>query len=292
MEQKYHKSYKFNALASGVALNALRIFCDRTPRSFSAAELARGLSTSRSNTQRAIARLWGLGLLRSRDAGRRIHYAFNAASACAAPIFELFARERFQGLHPVLQNHLVRFLHELLERVPCEMVALFGSGVSLSWNERRDVDLGIVVSQRSPKIRQIVKKYFPDIRLDIHLYGPADFAKKKDFVILDILLHGVPLHGFQYYLQEKSRLEAIQKNYFLDRLSKVEAHAARLGRFKGPARNYFRQVIEITLGEMESILTRQTTLPKSKIPRNIFISQKVAFLHKRLAEDGNLIWLN
>ncbi len=124
----------------------------------------------------------------------------------------------------------------------------------------------------------------------MHYYRQEDFGRLSDFVVLESLMNGIPIKGHSFVLKSLCRLQDFPKSYLLQRLQKCELYIKKAQKMSGPARKYFKDLVAVSLGEIEAVLRKKTTVPKKKIRKTDFAG-KIEKLHEELSKRGDSIWL-
>ncbi|MEW5936595.1 MAG: nucleotidyltransferase domain-containing protein [Candidatus Thermoplasmatota archaeon] len=219
-------------------------------------------------------------------------YRINTSSPFAKPLFQLFCSERLMQISPKVKNIIELFISEL-DRNRLDTVILFGSHVWGLGTERSDIDVCVVCSDKNTiaMVKNTAKKLFPEGRFEVHIYSPEDFKDVSDFVVLDSLLNGIPLIGSEYFFDTKGSIRHVDKKYLIHRLKMCEDYFKRSQKVRGPARDYFIDLIYVSLGEIRSILEHKVTIPKKKIIERPNISVEIERLHREISRLGDKIWL-
>jgi len=87
-----------------------------------------------------------------------------------------------------------------------------------------------------------------------------DVKNPIDFVILDALLNGVVYRGDIFDIV--ANLRSFPKSYLIYRLEKAKGFLKNAELQENEAKEYHKSIAKITLGEVESLLYRKSTIPK------------------------------
>jgi len=174
----------------------------------------------------------------------------------------------------------------------CDAIILFGSYASGLSHKFSDVDICCVCEREETKarIKKFSKKYYPDFRFEIHFYNKQALENLNDFVVLDSLLNGIPFVGAGLVFQYLAKLQGFPKAYMLYRLQKCEDYIRKINNASGPAKEYFQNLANVSIGEMHSVLKLKTTVPKKNI-KKVNAIEAIEHLHNEIAKRGDTIWL-
>jgi len=106
-------------------------------------------------------------------------------------------KEKISNLPFKIQFILVDFINSISKIKDAEKIILFGSYSKLVFNEKSDVDLAIVLKERSnlheKKISLLTEKLSKRHKIDIqeHFFTESDLKHKEDPLIKDILRNGI-----------------------------------------------------------------------------------------------------
>lgn len=134
------------------------------------------------------------------------------------------------------------------------------------------------------------KQFFPEQRIELHIYSLEEFKKITDFVIIDSLLHGIPLLGEEHVFTVKKDLKSFNKSYLLYRLANTKEIIRKAKQSSGEAKKYFEDVGMVALGEINSLLERKQTIPK-KMVKKVNLDEETKKIEEILARKGDIIWL-
>jgi hypothetical protein len=283
----FQKEY-LDCLASRNTWRVLRLLCGNLHRSFGITELSALIGISRSNVFRAFNRLESAGISRVSGSGRKKTYRLDPSSPFAFPVWELVVSERYMGLKPSVKNALSLLVNDISSISECCIA--FGSALDAGWSAASDIDLCLVTDNESDA-RKRGTNYFPDLKFELHAYSAERFKAIEDFVVLEALLHGLPLHGRKLAFDTLADLKKIPTMYLAYRLSMVRKIEKEAALVSGEAREYFRGVERVALGEIAGVLKNGRTLKKGEI-KDIDIESEIKKLENEIAERGEAIWLS
>ncbi|MBC8521962.1 MAG: hypothetical protein H8D26_08270, partial [Methanomicrobia archaeon] len=76
------------------------------------------------------------------------------------------------------------------------------------------------------------------------------------------------------------------------RLEKAKEFFKKAELLENEANKYYKGIAKITLGEVESLLHRKSTIPKREIVfENMNIEAKIKILEEEIVREGERIWL-
>jgi predicted nucleotidyltransferase len=280
--------------ANKVSLRVLRCFYRSPRRVLGVPEIAGVLGTSRASVHRRIDQLQGSGILRVQETGRRKVYSLEPISPLAEPFFELFNHERYLEVAPQVRLALMRLVMEI-DKDRVRLIILFGSHARGLATSRSDVDLCIVTKgNREIKESQLginVGRYYADIRLEPHVYPERDFSDVPNLAVLDAIQIGISLFGHSFLFEKRMSQRSISKESLLARLDGSRENLERSRHVIGEARKYFEGIIEVSLSEIESVVSSGTTVPRRMLVPKRRFKERIADLEGRLANMGEVIWL-
>lgn len=289
MERIVQKKYNIETLGSRNALRALRCLVRQPHILKSITEISDDLGISRSNVYRAVKSIEQLGLIIQIKDGKKKLYKTDLSSRFAVKFFEIFVQERFMNLPSRLANVLSAFSQSASE---CGAMILFGSYASGLAHELSDIDICCICEDEKVKveIKGLSRKYYPDFRFEIHFYNKQALEKLNDFVVLDSLLNGIPFVGAELVFSYLAKMQNFPKAYLLYRLQKCEGYIKKISKTSGPAKEYFQNLVNISIGEINAVLKLKTTVPKKSI-KKINAVETIEHLHNEIARRGDAIWL-
>ena len=289
MERMIHKKYNIETLGSKNVARVLRCLVHQPHMLRSVMEISNDLGISRSNVYRAVKSIEQLGLVIQIKDGKKKLYKTDISSRLAVKFFEIFTQERFMNLPSRLNNILSTFP----QSVPgCDAMILFGSYANGLAHESSDIDICCVCEneEAKTKIKKLSRKYYPDFRFEIHFYNKQALENLNDFVILDSLLNGIPFVGADLVFHHLARIQNFPKAYMLYRLQKCEDYIKKINSVSGPAKKYFQDLVNISIGEINSVLKFKRTVPKKDI-KKVNAVKAIEHLHDEISKRGDAIWL-
>lgn len=294
MVQMLQEKYNLELLGSKNSIKVLRILYQNLHTHLGNSEIAKILGTSRSNVHRTVKKLLTLKIIHQLKGKNKGTYGIDCASPLAVPLFEMFSVEKYYQINPRIKNFIDLFLSDLKD-ISINGIILFGSVAYGLETSESDVDICIIVTDQSDKDKILTKSKvnYPDIRLEPQIYTNESFEKIPDFVVVEALLNGIPLFGYKYIFNCKTDLKSIDKSYILYRLKKVEEfYKKSLTIDTEEAKEYFEEIMYITLGEIESLLEQRILIPKILIRKDYDIEYAINKLHKNVSTLGDKIWLD
>ena len=192
--------------------------------------------------------------------------------------------ERRYNLPTNFKNVIDLFYEQVKNDV--ELFILFGSVAQGLATEKSDVDICVV----SGKEINAGRFDFLPHRFEIHNYSWDDVKNPIDFVILDALLKGVVYKGDVFGIV--ANLKSFPKSYLIYRLEKAKEFFKKAELLENEANEYYKSIAKTTLGEVESLLHRKSTIPKQEIVfEDINIEAKIKILEEEIVREGERIWL-
>jgi predicted nucleotidyltransferase len=199
-------------------------------------------------------------------------------------LWNLFMSERRYNLPTSFKNVIDLFYDQVKNDI--ELFILFGSVAQGLATEESDIDI-CVVSEKNINARRF--DFLPH-RFEIHNYSWNDVKNPKDFVILDALLNGVVYKGDIFDIV--ANLRSFPKSYLIYRIEKAKEFLKKAALQENEASEYYKSIAKITLGEVESLLHRRSTIPKREIEfEEINIESKIKILEEEVVREGERIWL-
>ncbi len=293
MVQIYKERDPLDALATRTAIRVVRTLFAAAPRAMTYSQLAEGLETSRSGIQRALARLEGLGLVRSEARGRLVLHGIRSSSPLVGPLFEMFNHERYLSVRPKIRDALERIMGGIATS-DLSCVVLFGSQAKGTAREMSDMDMcfvwrdGIWDEGFQPLVRELAFHY---ILVEPHCYSMVDFQTVPDLVVLDSILFGISLHGHSFLRSTRHDLVSIRKEVLLARLEGCRRVLEEATQEIREARDYLETIVEVGLTEVESVLHHGVTLPRAQIMAEGDHEARLARLFQELALKGDRVSL-
>ncbi len=293
MVQIYKGRDTLDALATRTSMRVVRALFAAAPRAMTSSQLAEGLETSRSGIQRALARLEGLGLVRSEARGRLVLHRIRSDSPMVGPLFEMFNHERYLSVRPKIRDALERIMGTI-DTSDLSCVVLFGSQAKGTARRTSDIDMCFVWRDGAwdddfqPLVRDLAS---PHILVEPHCYSLADFQAVPDLVVLDSILFGISLHGHSFLRSARHDLVSIQKEVLLARLEGCRRIMGEATQVIREARDYLETIVEVGLTEVESVLHHGVTLPRAEIKAEGNHEARLARLSQELALEGDRVSL-
>jgi len=274
-------------------MRVVRALFTAAPRAMTSSQLAEGLETSRSGIQRALARLEGLGLVRSEARGRLVLHGIRSSSPLVGPLFEMFNHERYLSVRPKITEGLERIMGGI-DTSDLSCVVLFGSQAKGTASMTSDIDMCFVWRDGTwdedfqPLVRDLA---FPHILVEPHCYSMVDFQTVPDLVVLDSILFGISLHGHPFLRSARHDLVSIRKEVLLARLEGCRRILEEATQAIREARDYLETIVEVGLTEVESVLYHGVTLPRAEVRAEGNHEARLARLSQELALGGDRVSL-
>jgi predicted nucleotidyltransferase len=268
---------RIEQIAKKTTISVLRVLAERPYASFSISELSRASGVSKSNVLAALGALIRVGAARQARGGRRKLFRADAGRGMALALAELFMQEKIANLRPEVRNAVEYFLSKAPR---AEAVVLFGSHAYGLGTAKSDID--IMVVGEAPKGTDLLP-----YRFEIHRKSWEEIEKLADFVALEAVMNGIVFRGTGRLFGIKAGLQGFPKGYALFRLGKAKEYAEKAKVAGGEAKKYYKELLRITLGELESLLYEGKVVPKKMIKAERGIRE----LEERLGMEGERIWL-
>jgi len=273
---------RIETFASKTVISVLRLFIEKPYSMFSLSDISRTTGISKSNVLRAIHALMAVGVLRQARGGKRKLFRIDAGKGIVLSFADLFMQERIANLNPSTKNAVEYLFSKIGDKA--DAFVLFGSCAYGLETPKSDIDIMVVGSTR-PKIS--AAEFLP-YRFEIHAKTWDEVEKMTDFVILEAVLNGIIFKGTGKLFKIKAGIQSFPKAYVLFRLKKALEYEERMKKTKGKARQYYKELLRITLGELESLLYRGKLLPKKMLN----IKKSLKDIEKKASEAGEMIWLS
>ena len=285
--------YILDHIGSKTAIRILRCLYRDLHIGQGISEMAKRMNTSRANVYRKLPDLEDIGIVRHIKKGRKKLYKVDTSSPMAEPLFEMFNHERYMEVHPETRNFLELLQVRVSSIEDIATMIMFGSHARGLATKRSDIDLCIVHrdNQIDPEVKKAVKDTFPDVKIEAHYYSQDEFEDISDFAVLDSVLIGISIAGHEYFFKRKSELRSISKDYLIYRLENCKKNMQRAKEVRDEAREYFEELVEVSLGEMEAVLNEKRTLPRKDIPKKRKYEERIHSLHEIIGRMGKEIWL-
>jgi predicted nucleotidyltransferase len=223
-------------------------------------------------------------LVIEQKSGKKKLFRINSEMSIIKILWNLFMSERRYNLPTSFKNVIDLFYEEVKNNV--ELFILFGSVAQGLATEESDIDI-CVVGKKDINARRF--DFLPH-RFEIHNYRWDDVKNPVDFVILDALLKGVVYKGDVFNIL--ANLKSFPKSYLIYRIEKAKNYLMKAELLDNEAKDYYNGIAKITLGEVESLLHRKSTIPKREIDfEDITIETKINILEEEIVREGERIWL-
>lgn len=286
------KRYNLEKWGSKGVWRLLRFLSLQPARSFSIVEISNSIVSSRANVYKWLKNLEELWLVKTIKTGRKKIYQIDISSALALPLYEVFCIESFQNILPQFKNGIELFLDKI-DKSKVKCLILFGSVAYGLASRFSDIDLCVVLNKEEDKddMQKIAHALFPDYKFEIHYYNDQEFRSLDDFVVFDSILNGIPILGMAYVFEVKKQLTSFPKAYLIYRLNKVKEFFKKAQKYKGEAKKYFMNLVNISLGEIASVIMLGTTVGKRTLKFGMNINKEILRLESEIAKRGDRIWL-
>jgi predicted nucleotidyltransferase len=252
--------------------------------SFGLTELSEPLKISKSNVLRILKVLRAHNLIIEQKSGKKKLFRINSEMVLVKILWDLFMSEKSYNLPTSFKNVIDLFYEAVKNDV--ELFILFGSVAQGMATEKSDIDV-CVVSEKDINAKRF--DFLPH-RFEIHHYSWDDVKNPVDFVILDALLNGVVYKGAVFEIV--ANLRSFPKSYLIYRIEKAKHVLKKAELLETEASEYYKSIATITLGEVESLLHRKSTIPKREIElEDIHIETKIKIIEEEIAREGERIWL-
>lgn len=245
-------------------------------------ELSSEINVSKSNVSRILKVLLENNLIIEYKSGRKKLFRINSELDLVQEMWKLYMIEKKYNLPPQFKNTLDLLYNQLKNEI--DVFILFGSVSQGLSTERSDIDICIV----APDDLNINRFDFLPYRFEIHQYTWTDLENFTDFVVLDAMMNGIVYKGDIFNLI--SNIRSFPKDYLLYRLEKAKEFNLKSVSYNSEAKDYFKQLAEITIGELKSIIGQGTTTPKKLIEIED-IDGQIETLENKLSREGDKIWL-
>ena len=278
------EQFNLERIATKNTIKILRFLTSKPYLSFGLTELSEDLKISKSNILRILKVLRGYNLIVEQKTGKKKLFRINSEMSIIKILWNLFMSERRYNLPTSFKNVIDLFYEQVKNDV--ELFILFGSVAQGLATEESDIDI-CVVSEKNINARRF--EFLPH-RFEIHNYSWEDVKNPKDFVILDALLNGVVYKGDIFEIV--ANLKSFPKSYLIYRIEKAKEFFKKAELLENEASEYYKGIAKITLGEVESLLHRKSTIPKREIVfENMNIEAKIKILEEEIVREGERIWL-
>ena len=278
------EQFNLERIATKNTIKILRFLTTKPYLSFGLTELSEDLKISKSNILRILTVLREGNLIIEQKSGKKKLFRINSEMSIIKILWNLFMSERRYNLPTNFKNVIDLFYEQVKNDV--ELFILFGSVAQGLATEKSDVDICVV----SGKGINAGRFDFLPHRFEIHNYSWEDVKDPNDFVILDALLKGVVYKGDVFEIV--ANLKSFPKSYLIYRLEKAKEFFKKAELLENEANEYYKGIAKTTLGEVESLLHRKSTIPKQEIVfEDINIEAKIKILEEEIVREGERIWL-
>jgi len=278
------EQFNLERIATKNTIKILRFLTTKPYLSFGLTELSEDLKISKSNILRILTVLHEGNLIIEQKSGKKKLFRINSEMSIIKILWNLFMSERRYNLPTNFKNVIDLFYEQVKNDV--ELFILFGSVAQGLATEKSDVDICVV----SGKEINAGRFDFLPHRFEIHNYSWDDVKDPNDFVILDALLKGVVYKGDVFGIV--ANLKSFPKSYLIYRLEKAKEFFKKAELLENEANEYYKGIAKTTLGEVESLLHRKSTIPKREIVfEDINIEAKIKILEEEIVREGERIWL-
>ena len=278
------EQFNLERIATKNTIKVLRCLTSRPYLSFGLTELSEHLKISKSNVLRILKVLRAHNLIIEQKSGKKKLFRINSEMCIIKILWNLFMSERRYNLPTSFKNVIDLFYEQVKNDV--ELFILFGSVAQGLATEESDIDICVV----SGKDINAKRFDFLPHRFEIHNYSWDDVKNPVDFVILDALLNGVVYKGDVFDIV--ANLRSFPKSYLIYRIEKAKQFFKKAELLENEASEYYKSIAKITLGEVESLLHRRSTIPKREIEfEDINIEAKIKILEEEVVREGERIWL-
>lgn len=293
-QRMYQNRSNLNILATRVTMNILRCFYNSPRRSLGVSDLARRIGTSRASVYRRVDGLVELGILRVSGTSSRKRYRIDITSPIAEPLYEMFNYESLLDVRPRVRT-VLELLMSQVQKETIVAVILFGSHARGIATDESDVDL-CIVHTGGPSVKPLdlgidIVEHLFDARIDPHIYTLEAFNTIPNLAVLDAIQRGISLLGHVYLFEKRFSTESITKESLLGRLESSRENLERSRKVIGAAKEHFESMVEVALSEIESVLDNGTTVPKRGLRPKGRFERRLTQLESRLAQMGEVIWL-
>ena len=273
--------FRIESLASKTTISVLRLFIEKPYAQFSISDISRIIGISKSNVLRGLRALLSSGMIRIARGGIRKLFKIDSGKRIVKAAANLFMEERIENLKPKTKNAVEYLFSEIGMKV--DAFILFGSCAYGLETSKSDIDI-LVISKNEVKISSA---QFLPYRFEIHSKTWEEVTQLKDFVALDAILSGIVFKGSDRLFEIRAGIESFPKAYALFRLKKIKEYEEKTGSADSMARKYYKELIRISLGELESLLFEGKIIPK----KSIQIKRTIEEIEDKLGNEGDRIWL-
>ena len=276
------EQFNLEDLAARNTTKVLRLMIQKPYLSWGLTEISEKLNISKSNVLRIIKVLLANNIIHKQKSGRKILYKINYEMELVKILWKLYMEESKLNIKPEFKNIIDLFYHQYKDRI--ELFILFGSVARGLETKKSDIDL-IIVTEDKVDIHKF--DYIP-FRFEIHEYTWEEISDPIDFVVLEALFNGITYKGDIFEIITK--LNSFPKAYVIYRLEKSKEFLNKAQSSESEARKYYENLAMITIGEIQSLIKKGTTISKKEIELNK-IDEIINELEKNIAQQGERIWL-
>jgi predicted nucleotidyltransferase len=275
------EQFCIESLASKTTFKVLRLFIERPYLSFSLSDISRNTHISKSNVSRALNVLGKSGIIRIARGGKRKLFKIDSGKGITKAFSNLLMQERKSNLKSKTKNAVDFLFSEIGDKV--EGFILFGSCAYGLETEKSDIDILVL----NTKNINISSAEFLPFKFEIHSKTWKEAEQLDDFLVLDAILNGIFFKGSKKLFMIKAGIESFPKEYLLFRMKKIKEFEERIRRTSGEAKKYYKGLLNVSLGELESLLYEGRIVPKKRAKPKRNIKE----IEERLANEGERIWL-
>lgn len=276
------EQFNLEDLAARNTVKILRLMTNKSYLTWGLTELAEELKISKSNVSRILKVLINLNIINEQKNHRKKVYRINYEMPLVQVIWKLFMEEKRQCIAPEFKNRVDLLYNQVAGEV--ELFILFGSVATGLATEKSDIDI-LTISEKPLDIKKY--DYLP-YRFEVHQYSWEDIRDPVDFVVLESLIHGIVFKGDVFKII--AELKSFPKSYIVYRLEKAKEFLKKAQSLEGDAQEYYGNIAEITIGEVQSVTKKGITIPKKEIKlENIY--EIIKELEIELSSQGERIWL-
>lgn len=267
-------------MASRVVWRVLRILLGIPIVPYGSSELARALETSHASATRALRKLEQAGLCIKRKGS----YRANPDQPIVRYLWLLLQAERYRNLPSDLINAIELVTAELAEQG--EAIVLFGSWAHGVADESSDIDICLFGDNaRSQRLRRQSRTF------EIQAFPSQELEQPSRTVVLDAVCLGMPLKGADLIYDAAVNVHSFPKPFLLERLAQAQDFIVRSEDLTGPAGDYYRQLAERTLQQIDSILRQGRTVARREATSGRPLRELCEDVSTRLAGEADRVWL-
>ncbi|MBI5459227.1 nucleotidyltransferase domain-containing protein [Methanobacterium sp.] len=276
------EQFNLEDLAARNTVKILRLMINKPYLTWGLTELSNELKISKSNVSRILKVLLTHNIINEQKTKRKKVYRIDYEMSMVQIMWKLFMEEKRQRISPEFKNRVDLLYNQVEGEV--ELFILFGSVATGLATEKSDIDI-ITISENPLNIKKY--DYLP-YRFEIHQYSWEDIRDPVDFVVLESLTNGIVFKGDVFKII--AGLNSFPKPYIIYRLEKAKEFLKKAQSLEGDAQEYYKNIAEITIGEVQSVTKKGITIPKKEIKLEN-INEIIKELEKELSNQGERIWL-